>query len=376
MSIYTVKRGDSLCSIARRFGVSPERIAYLNQLNDPKRLSLGLALYIPDSAKPTGEIEVNGYAYPNISAETINDTLPYLTYLCPFSYHADAEGNILSIADESLISAAYANNTAPLLTVTNIGTKGGFEGDTTHALFTDTAVQSRFFDNLLRIARNRGYYGVNFNFEYIYPYDREGYNTFLRRASEVLHGSGYFLSTAIAPKTSDEQAGYIYAAHDYAAHATFCDRVILMTYEWGYTYSSPRAVSPVNEIRGVLSYAVTKIPAGKILMGFSNYGYSWTKPWQQGTAASVISNAAAVNLACSVFAEIKYDYTAEAPHFTYTAPDGKRKEVWFEDVRSVAARLKLVEEFSLAGISYWTVNSLYRAGLNTLGSTFTTEKLI
>ena len=44
---------------------------------------------------------------------------------------------------------------------------------------------------------------MNFNIEYVYPYDRDSYSQFLRRASEALHAQGYFLSTAIAPKESD-----------------------------------------------------------------------------------------------------------------------------------------------------------------------------
>ena len=200
------------------------------------------------------------------------------------------------------------------------------------------------------------YYGVNLNIEYVQPYDREGYNAFLKRMSETLHANGYMLSSAIAPKTSDDQYGVLYTAHDYAAHGQYCDRVVIMTYEWGYTYSAPRAVSPVNEMRRVLSYAVTKMPPSKILLGFSNYGYNWLLPWKQGQAAQVISNAAAA--------------------FNYTDPAGRRHEVWFEDARSVRARLALVREFGLAGISIWTVNMRNRAGLAVLESEFSSEKIV
>lgn len=148
------------------------------------------------------------------------------------------------------------------------------------------------------------------------------------------------------------------------------------SYEWGYTYSAPQAVSPVNRVRRVLEYAVTQIPAGKILMGFSNYGYSWKLPWRQGDAAKVISNSAAMNLAVSVGAELKFDQSAQAPFFSYTDSAGQRHAVWFEDVRSVQARLQLVKEFGLAGISIWTINQLFRPGLLLLQSMYSVEKLI
>ena len=192
----------------------------------------------------------------------------------------------------------------------------------------------------------------------------------------MFHPLGYYLSTAIAPKTSDAQGGLLYEAHDYAAHGEYMDRVIVMTYEWGYTYSPPQAVSPVDRMHRVLEYAVTKIPAGKLLMGFSNYGYNWTLPWRQGEAASVISSAAAADLAASVGAEVRYDAVAAAPYFYYTDPQGRQHAVWYEDARSWQARLALAEEFDLAGISIWTVDKLYRPGLEVLGSTFSVEKIV
>ena len=152
--------------------------------------------------------------------------------------------------------------------------------------------------------------------------------------------------------------------------------ILFHSYEWGYTYSAPQAVSPVNRIRRVLEYAVTRIPPGKILMGFSNYGYNWNLPWKQGDAARVISNTAALNLAISAGADIKFDQTAQAPFFTYTDSTGQRHVVWFEDVRSVQARLQLVKEFGLAGISYWTINQLFRPGLLLLQSMYSVEKII
>ena len=376
MRIFVVKRGDTLYSIAKKFGVTTERLSYINALSDPNRLTVGQTLVIPGDSSPQGEIEVNGYAYPNISDAVLNEALPYMTFLCPFSWQMDASGGITPIDDKRMISRAYETATAPMLTLTNISPSGGFSSDIAHAIFTDETVQATLIENILSALRSRGYYGVNLNIEYVYPFDREGYNAFLRRLSETLHPKGYYLSSAIAPKTSDEQYGLLYTAHDYEAHGKYCDRVIIMTYEWGYTYSAPQAVSPVNRIRSVLDYAVTKIPSGKILLGFSNYGYNWTLPWQQGKAAAVISNTAAANLAAANFAQIRFDEKAQAPFFIYTDPSGVRHEVWFEDARSVRARLALVSEYGLAGISYWTINYANRAGFAVLESMYGTQKII
>ena len=147
-------------------------------------------------------------------------------------------------------------------------------------------------------------------------------------------------------------------------------------YEWGYTYGAPQAVSPVNRIRRVLDYAVSVMPAGKILMGFSNYAYDWTLPWKQGTAARVLSNAGAQELAASRWAEIRYDETAQAAWFNYTDTGGRSHVVWFEDARSVRARLRLVEEYGLAGISIWTADRVWQPLYALLESMYSVEKII
>ncbi len=377
MEIYIVKPGDTLWSIARRYKTSAEELAFLNQLNDPARLIPNLALLVPGAeASPRGEMLVNAYAYPNISQAVLNETLPCLSFFCPFSNRLTLAGELVPIDDGALAEAALAQSAAPFLTVTNLGENGGFSSEIAHAVFTDQGVQDAAIDSIFAALARRRWAGVNLNVEYVYPFDRESYNQFLRRLSELLHARGWYLTTAIAPKESAEQEGLLYTAHDYAAHGRFADWVVLMTYEWGYTYSAPQAVSPVNRIRRVLDYAVTQMPTGSILLGLSNYGYRWRLPWRQGDAARVISNAAAANLAVSVGAELHFDEAAQAPWFAYTDAAGERRAVWFEDLRSLRARLDLVREYGLAGVSWWTVNPLFRAGLRLQTARCDTVKIL
>ena len=114
-----------------------------------------------------------------------------------------------------------------------------------------------------------------------------------------MHALGYLVSTALAPKGERGAGRLLYTAHDYVAHGRYADRVVLMTYEVGLHLRLAAGISPVNRIRRVLDYAVTVMPVGKILMGFSNYAYDWLLPWRQGQAARILSNAAAVELAIS-----------------------------------------------------------------------------
>lgn len=220
------------------------------------------------------------------------------------------------------------------------------------------------------------YRGVLLNLSYLYPFDRENYNELLRLLSKALHEKGCYLFTALAPREEDSSESLLCAAHDYSAHGLYADRVVLLTFDWGYAGSAPQAVSPINRVRRVLSYAAGKLPAGKTLLGFSGMGYSWNLPWRQGEHASPISHASAVNLAVSTGAEIKFDSAFQASFFTYADSAGQRHVVWFEDVRSVQARLRLVDEYGLAGICHWASNRLHRPALRLIQSRYGAEALL
>jgi spore germination protein len=374
---HVVAPGESVFYIARTYGISENELLAANpQITNPAQISAGMVITIPPRTINFGNIEVNGYAFPNIDREVLRKTLPYLTYLSIFSYQVRPNGSLVSIPDEPLIQAARAARVAPLMVVTNIREGGGFDSDIAHAILTNETAQTALINNIIRTLREKNYFGLDIDFEYIYPYDRESYNNFLRRIVRTLRPLGYTITTALAPKISATQQGTLYEAHDYPVHGALVDHVILMTYEWGFTYSAPMAVSPITGVRRVLEYAVTAIPRRKIFMGISNYGYDWTLPYTPGTAARTVTNTGAVDLARREGAEIQYDYTAQAPFFYYYDDNGRQHVVWFEDARSIFARLTLANEFRLGGVSYWTIMRYFPQNWLVLNSVFNIGKVL
>lgn len=91
--------------------------------------------------------------------------------------------------------------------MTNLSESCGFSSDIAHSLLTDEAAQSALLENITAVLREKNYYGLNINFEYIYPFDRDSYSQFVARAAERMHALGYPVSTALAPKESAEQGG-------------------------------------------------------------------------------------------------------------------------------------------------------------------------
>lgn len=355
---YQIEEGQTMYSIAREFEIPLNTLLEANPDVNPIALQIGDEILIPQqrelSLRPA---VINGYAYPTITDYALNCALPSLTFLSPFSYSISPNGEIFAPNDDAMIEKARNAGVMPLMTVTNIY-EGTFSTEVMSEILADGAARENMISNILTELEAKNYYGLNLDIEYISPDDRESYNSFLREISERLHNAGYILVTAVAPKYRADQPGILYESHDYAVQGEAADYVVIMTYEWGYTYSSPMSVQPIEEVRKVLSYAVTEIPSEKILMGMPNYGYDWTLPYMRGEAASSIGFTAATDLAIRYNSEILYDEKTQTPYFYYTE-NGIRHVVWFDDPRSIEAKLGLVEEFDLAGVSYWTVNRCY-----------------
>ena len=407
MEIYVVQPGDNLFTVARDFGLPMPQIMNDNRLPDPSRLVVGQALVLrfPEEVhvvqpgetafslardagislrqlyrnnpimegqpqlwpgqtivlryrdQPPGPpVEVNGYAYPFINRGLLRRTLPFTTFLTPFTYGIHTDGTLVPLEDEALIAAAREVGTAPLMHLSTLTDEGSFSNELASIVLNDLDVQGAVIDNVLATIQSKGYAGLDVDFEYVFPEDGPAYAAFIGRLRDRLSPMGYPVVVALAPKTYAGQPGLLYEAHDYRALGAAADRAFLMTYEWGYAYSEPMAVAPLPNVRAVVEYALTEIPAEKLWLGMPNYGYDWPLPYVKGeTRATSVSPQYAVSLARRFGAAIQYDQRAQAPWFRYRDDNGREHEVWFEDARSALAKLELIGQYGLSGVGYWSL---------------------
>lgn len=426
LEIYVVRPGDTITSIAASFGVSPERLISDNSLSASGKLAVGQALlilrpktvhsfrrgdtlfsvaqaygttvmqlyrnnptligadYIPEGTQiavsfenePKKNIQVSGFAYGYIKQNVLEAALPYLTYIIIFGYGFEENGDIIEVNDERIIRTAHDYETSVLLSLTTINRDGTFGSAKVERLLTDLDFQNSVIQNMIGIIRSKNAQGMDIDMEYIPPQFRTEFAAFVSNASRQLGEAGLESHVDLAPKTSPEQRGTLYEAHDYGLLGDAADLVFLMTYEWGYTYGPPMAVAPLPNVRRVLEYALTEIPADKIFLGIPNYGYNWKLPYVKGESKAVtLGNVTAINLAISKGSEILYDEASQSPYFYYTDPDGIERVVWFEDVRSLNGKFSLAAENSLRGCGYWNLMRPFPQNYLLLNGTFNIEKI-
>ncbi len=371
---YTVRQGDSLFSIAAREGIGVMELYQRNpNLGGRPEIYAGQVLVLRLTDEPTRTIETNGYVYSYVNEQILRGILPYATYLTPFTYGFTPQGTLVPLEDEALIRLAHNYQAGALMHLSTLTETGGFSSELAANMLNNDAARAALEDAVAIRYVERGYDGLDLDFEYVGGDNAAAYASFAGQMRARINSLGGELITALAPKVSSTQPGVLYEGHDYAAIGANSDAVLLMTYEWGYTYGPPMAVAPLQSVRRVLDYAITEIPPEKIFMGFPNYAYDWTLPFKAGTTrARLIGNEDAVALAVQVGADIYYDEESATPFFHYTQ-DGQVHVVWFEDARSSVAKLSLVEEYGFRGVGYWNfmrpftqhfsiLNAMYRIG--------------
>lgn len=376
---YTVQAGDTLTQIAQQFGVSTNRILQNNPRISANNnvLTAGETIFIKfRDEEPVDTIVVNGYAYTFIDRTVLRKTLPFLTYLLIFSYGFTPTGELVSIDDEELIAIAQEYGVAPAMVLTPMNEKGEFSSELASQLFRDDAAEDRLIENIVTTMQAKGYRAIDIDFEFILPEDKEAFLSFITKMQNRLSQEGLLTFVALAPKISGTMTGLLYEAHDYPSIGAAADDVLLMTYEWGYTYGPPMATAPINNMRRVLSYGVSVIDPSKILMGIANYAYDWPLPFIRGeTAAETLSNQMAIERAADNNVIILFDEPAQSPYYYYTNPEGIQHVVWFDDVRSMNAKLRLMPEFGLNGGSIWQIMNFFPGLYNVLSAYFTIVKV-
>lgn len=355
--VYTVRPGDTLTSIAAANGLTVRALLRQNpNLRGEEFIFPGQTLVLRYQGEKRGTLSVNGYAYPFIDKGLLQRELPFLTNLTPFTYGITPQGGLVDLDDASLIYAANSLSVAPLMHLSTLTEEGGFSNELASLVLNDMTVQDNLVAAIKDNLQAKGYRGLDVDFEFVFAQDAMPYAAFISRLRRELNPLGYPVIVALAPKTSATQSGLLYEGHNYRALGEAANEVLLMTYEWGYTYGPPMAVAPLPNVRRVVEYALTEIPAQKIWLGVPNYGYDWPLPFAEGvTKATSISNQYAVRLALRYGAEIQYDTVAQSPWFRYTDEQGREHEVWFEDARSIQAKLALIPEYGLYGVGYWNL---------------------
>jgi spore germination protein len=358
---YIVKAGDTIPGIALNHGISIMQLFQNNPyLWDRKYIYPGEELIIRYDTR--GTISTSAYVFPFINIDILKKTLPYLTYLSIQNYKTLKKGEIESFYDDSeLIQTAKQYGVIPIMLVSSITFQGVRDPEMVYEILLNPDYQYTHANSMLKVLKEKGYYGVNITITFLNKTNQELYLNYLKRVTAILHKEGYLVFITIDPNFLVEENQTIFEKVDYSNYNELIDEAYLMRFYWGTLYGPPMPVTSINNISLYLDYVIQMMAPKSINIGFPLLGYDWTQPYIEGfSKANAITLDSVIELARTTKSKILFDDVSETPYFEYSNTEGERSVkhiVWFVDARTIYAIINLVLANKLQGSGLWNIMS-------------------
>jgi len=269
-------------------------------------------------------------------------------------YHAQADGAVTAVNENlDLVAAARERDLNIFATVTNTKDAGGaFSRPLAATILASPELRRRLIGNLVALVEDKGYDGIDLDWEALKAADRERFSSFVEELATALHAEQRFLSIAVPPKTSEpgQWDNQIFA--DWARIGGAVDEFKIMTYSYSGPWSGPGPQAPLAWVDRVLSFAESKVPARKISMGVPFFGFDW-----YGGTVSTVSAHRGAALAASYHVAIGRDPSSQEATLRF-ADASVKHSVYFQDQTAVAAKIAALRARhpKIAGISLWVMS--------------------
>jgi len=300
----------------------------------------------PVGAASPGKVRWAYYVpYDPTSLVSLRQALPNLDYVSPFWFYIDAQGQIPDKDQPDVTRLIKSSGARILPTFRNEASYGDF-----HGVLADSGLRQRAISNILRLVAAHGYDGVNIDFEALDPSDRSSLNGFMADLASALRSKGKLVTQAVPARDKDRDTGWA-GAFDYAGLAPSNDFILLMSYSYRTASSTVAgSTAPMDWVEATVAYAASQIPAHKLLLGVAWYGYDWNIT--SGPPAKAMLHSQTMEVAARLGVSPEYDEASQTAVLNYNQ-NGQDHQVWYEDQRSVNAKMKLVNKYGLAGVGGW-----------------------
>ncbi|HUG17008.1 MAG TPA: glycosyl hydrolase family 18 protein, partial [Thermomicrobiales bacterium] len=284
--------------------------------------------------------------YDGNSNVSLKEHIGQLDIVSPYFYHLTPSGTIKAFDEPATTRLLKDNGVKVLPLIQNESRWNDFR-----TTIETPEKRAAIVDRLYELVQTKAYDGVHIDFEGVNAADRDLLTDLMTRLYAAFHPQGWLVSQAVIARTSDTST-YWGGAYDYPKLSQVNDYITIMAYDYGYASRiDPIAVAPLWWVEDVVSYAVTRIPREKLLLGIPLYGYDWNTT--SGPPAKSVTHAVAMQLATRSGATAGYSMEHQAPWVKYTDDNGHSHETWFENGASFEAKLRLVTDHRVAGFATW-----------------------
>ena len=311
-----------------------------------------------------------------------------VTHIVHFSLGPNPDG---SLNDEG--NNVNKENAAAIISAGHMASKkvlicvGGWNSEIGFAEATKAPTRTKFIDNLLNLVTNRGYDGIDIDWEPVSPKYFKQYEEFIiELRSSMMRAHSSLLLTA-ASGGEPVLFGRIYP---------YFDQINLMTYDmsgawpsWVTWHNAPvydgnfrfpatgQLVPSVNE--RVESYLRAEIPAAKLGIGIDFYGYVWnggsgtatggvTEPRQSWRTAPWVKDNVPYHDIMDTYFQSEYYHWDSVAQAAYLGIDKQGsaddKFISYDDETTCRKKIEYVKAKGLGGVILWELGGGWRPKTN------------
>jgi spore germination protein YaaH len=277
--------------------------------------------------------------------------------ISPFEYALEEDGSISKRGDVFSEETEQRTQQAGIDRLPSVTNNFDTDGKST-ALLLDGDRRARAIQEIVALVEENGYDGIDIDFENVSPEARDQFTAFIVALSDKLHENGKKISVTVQPKKSDEDTWSGVGAQDFEALGKVADQVRIMSYDFSRLNTDPGPIAPIRWYEEVLTYAVSKIPAEKIIAGVPTYAYRWCVEKNADPCESdALVWEGVRNVVAAYDPDIEWSGEYEAPWFSYEDTFENEYIVYFENNQSIEKKLDVVKDLGLKGVSLWRLGN-------------------
>lgn len=305
-----------------------------------------------DLADGNARVRLFYYRHSERAYDSFKKNYKSIDVLAPQVHTIDAAGNLAGEIPKKVLKLAKRRGVEVIPLVTN----GAFDRTASHAFLDDVAAQDKAIAAMVKEANKLNYAGWQIDFEQMNDTYRDKFSAFVERAAQAFKKDDLSLSVAVIAKISETPEDYpndlwkkLIGVYDFEALAESSDFISLMSYDEPFK-TGP--VSPKPWLERVVAHALTKIPAEKLSIGIPLYY------WEREDATNrimEIGGANGVKIAKKARGSKEgFDANMGTAFIKYVV-DGTERTLWYENPKSIATKLELVDLHNAHGFSAWAL---------------------
>lgn len=222
---------------------------------------------------------------------------------------------------------------------------------TTSEILNDYKLRQKLINNIVNLAIENNFDGVNIDFEYMNMSDKDMFSRFIIELAPRLKELGMVLSVDVTAPDGGEDWSMCY---DRNAIGKVADYVVFMAYDqYGDSSDEAGTTAGADWVEVNLKKFVGKqeeVPEEKLILGMPFYTRLWYEANGKVDSDVIIMDNVDSTIPSSASREWNKDLKQ---YYVEYQKNGKTYKMWIEDEKSISAKCDLVNEYNLAGAAYW-----------------------